>query len=49
MPDRAQFEYEGFFTHYICPECGYNDWAEGDIRGDDVTCAGCGYEAPVAS
>lgn len=42
------FQCEGFFTHYVCPKCSYNDWAEGDLRGDTVECEGCGFEGEVS-
>jgi len=39
--EAIEFEYEGFFTHWVCPECGHNDYSEGDTRGDPVECPIC--------
>lgn len=47
--EQPEFEYEGFFTHYICPKCGWNDWAEGDLRGEEVRCEGCNYVGRIPS
>lgn len=44
----AEFEYEGFFTHWVCPGCGHNDWSEGDIRGEAIECSACGLKGRVA-
>jgi NAD-dependent SIR2 family protein deacetylase len=43
------FECEGLFTHWVCPGCGWNDYSEGDIRGERLTCSDCGLEGCVSS
>lgn len=43
------FESEGWFTHWVCPGCGHNDWDEGDIRGEEIACTNCGLHGIMPS
>lgn len=49
LEDEMEFENEGLFTHWVCPDCGHNDFTEGDIRGELLECSVCSFEGKVAS